>query len=88
MGFAATSRDWRARYSRPMADGDDPWAGADPNGGGGVHNCLGGHLARLEGRAAFSRLFERLGDLRLETEKVTWGPSVFRIPGELWVTRS
>lgn len=56
--------------------------------GGGIHNCLGGHLARLEGRAVFSRLFERLGDLQLESEKVTWGPSVFRIPGELWVTRA
>jgi cytochrome P450 len=56
--------------------------------GGGIHNCLGGHLARLEGRAAFGRLFDRLGQLRLETERTTWGPSVFRIPGELWVTRA
>jgi len=56
--------------------------------GGGPHVCLGSHLARLEGRAAFGRLFERLGELRLESERVTWGSSVFRIPGELWVTRA
>ncbi len=56
--------------------------------GGGIHICLGAHLARLEGRAAFTRLFDRLGDLELETDKVTWGASVFRIPGELWVTRA
>ena len=33
--------------------------------GYGVHMCLGGPLARLEGDIAFNRLFDRLPNLRL-----------------------
>jgi len=36
--------------------------------GSGVHHCLGAALARLEGRAAISRLIRRFPDLRLDGE--------------------
>ena len=41
--------------------------------GGGIHNCLGAPLARLEGRIAVSRLIERAPNLRLaDPARVTW----------------
>jgi cytochrome P450 len=44
--------------------------GRDPNphmtfGPGGVHFCLGGHLATLEVRIAFEELVQRVGEMRL-----------------------
>ncbi|SMD26063.1 cytochrome P450 [Kibdelosporangium aridum] len=46
----------------------------DPNPhlafGRGAHFCLGAPLARLEGRIAMNILFDRLGDLRIETPPV------------------
>lgn len=51
--------------------------------GGGVHFCLGAHLARLEGRIALTALFDRLDEIELENETVQWGPSFFRVPGTL-----
>jgi cytochrome P450 len=51
--------------------------------GGGVHFCLGAHLARLEGRIALTSLFDRFDDIELESETVEWGPSIFRVPGTL-----
>ena len=41
-------------------------------GGGGPHFCLGAHLARLEIRSMFERLFERLPDIEIaEPPKLT-----------------
>src|SRR5438094_1039085 len=51
--------------------------------GGGVHYCLGSHLARLEGQIAIGTLVERFADLALESETVEWGASLFRVPGRL-----
>ena len=62
----------------------------DPNEhlafGGGTHYCLGAHLARLEGQIAIGRLVARFHDLRLTSERVEWGPSLFRVPGRMPVT--
>lgn len=48
----------------------------DPNPhvsfGGGPHFCIGAHLARLEGRIAFQRLFERFPRLELDRDRVRW----------------
>jgi hypothetical protein len=54
--------------------------------GGGVHFCLGSHLAKLEGEIAIGELVRRFDDLRLVSERVEWGPSLFRVPGRLPIT--
>jgi cytochrome P450 len=40
--------------------------------GGGVHSCLGAHLARLEGREAITRLVRRFSELELATDELEW----------------
>lgn len=54
--------------------------------GGGAHFCLGYRLAELEARAAIASLVARFDDLRLQSESVEWGASLFRVPGRLPVT--
>ncbi len=51
--------------------------------GGGVHFCLGAHLARLEAQLAIGGLVRRMRGLSLESERVEWGASLFRVPGRL-----
>jgi cytochrome P450 len=40
--------------------------------GGGVHSCLGAHLARLEARVAIGTLVRRFPDLALATDQPEW----------------
>ena len=54
--------------------------------GGGAHLCLGTHLARMEAQTAIGRLLQRFPRLALESEKVEWGPSLFRVPARLPVS--
>ena len=54
--------------------------------GGGPHFCLGAHLAKLEGEIAIASLVTRFADLRLVSETVGWGASLFRVPGKLPIT--
>ncbi len=54
--------------------------------GGGPHFCLGAHLAKLEGEIAIASLVVRFADLRLVSETVEWGASLFRVPGKLPIT--
>lgn len=54
--------------------------------GGATHFCLGAHLARLEAQAAIGALVARFDDLRLVSDTVEWGPSLFRVPGRLPAT--
>jgi hypothetical protein len=54
--------------------------------GGGVHFCLGAHLARLETQSAIGGFVQRIDDLRLLNEKTEWGRSMFRVPGRIPVT--
>ena len=51
--------------------------------GGGAHFCLGYRLAELEAQAAIGTLASRFTDLRLESETVEWGRSLFRVPNRL-----
>jgi cytochrome P450 len=51
--------------------------------GGGMHFCLGAHLARLEAQIAIGTLLSRFPELVLETEALTWGDSLFRIQAQL-----
>lgn len=56
--------------------------------GGGVHQCLGAHLARMETQEALAGLVGRTRRLSREWEEITWGPSLFRVPARLDVTLS
>jgi len=51
--------------------------------GGGIHFCLGAHLARLESQIAIRQLVQRFPRLALESEKPEWGESLFRVLGSL-----
>jgi cytochrome P450 len=52
----------------------------DPNPhvafGSGVHHCLGATLARLEGQEVFKALAERFPALHVDTEELTYQPSI------------
>jgi cytochrome P450 len=80
--LASANRD-PARFPNPDAF-DIGRAGADHLAfGGGAHFCLGYHLAELEARAAIGTLVRRFEELRLESETVQWGRSLFRVPATL-----
>jgi cytochrome P450 len=51
--------------------------------GGGIHFCLGAHLARMETQIAIGRLVERFPKLALVSERPQWGESLFRVLGHL-----
>ncbi len=51
--------------------------------GGGVHYCLGSHLARMEAQVAIGTLVRRLDGLELESDELEWGRSLFRVLGAL-----
>lgn len=54
--------------------------------GGGVHFCLGAHLARLEAQAAIGGLVQRCRGLELQNDQLEWGASLFRVLGRLPVS--
>jgi cytochrome P450 len=47
--------------------------------GGGVHFCLGAHLARLEAQVAIGGLVQRFKNFRLLDENLVLGRSLFRV---------
>jgi hypothetical protein len=51
--------------------------------GGGVHYCLGTHLARMEAQLAIGGLVQRFPRLELQRDELVWGSSLFRVLGEL-----
>lgn len=73
--MAAANRDPRA-----FADPDRFDITRQPNPhvsfGTGIHYCLGASLARIEGQEVFRALAERFGSLRLETEELSYSPSI------------
>ena len=83
--LAAANRD-----PRVFADPDRFDIARDPNDhvsfGGGVHFCLGAHLARVEARAAIGGLVRRFPRLKLASERPEWGRSLFRVLGRMPVT--
>ncbi len=51
--------------------------------GGGVHFCLGAHLARMEAQVAIGGMAQRFRVLERTTSQNVWGKSLFRVLGEL-----
>jgi cytochrome P450 len=51
--------------------------------GGGVHFCLGAHLARMEAQVAIGTLVRRLRNFALVSDDLEWGRSLFRVLGQL-----
>lgn len=51
--------------------------------GGGIHFCLGSHLARLNAEVALLAMARRFRNLRIEESAIEWAPSLFRIPGRI-----
>ena len=51
--------------------------------GGGIHFCLGAHLARMEAQIAIGTLVRRAPELELISERIEWGESLFRIQARL-----
>jgi cytochrome P450 len=78
------------RDPRVFKDPDRFWIERDHSAhlafGGGIHFCLGAHLARMESQIAISTLVTRFPKLALESEEQIWGESLFRIQASLPVT--
>ena len=51
--------------------------------GGGIHFCLGSHLARLNTEVALSSMVRRFTNLQLNDDNIEWAPSLFRIPAKM-----
>jgi cytochrome P450 len=51
--------------------------------GGGVHFCLGAHLARMEAQAAIGGLVRRFRSVELKNTQLEWGTSLFRVLARL-----
>lgn len=54
--------------------------------GGGIHFCLGSHLARMNTDIAFTQMAQRFTDIQLDEAGFEWAPSLFRIPGKMPAT--
>lgn len=51
--------------------------------GGGLHYCLGAHLARMEAQVAIGGLVQRFRHIELQSNELEWGRSLFRVLGSL-----
>jgi cytochrome P450 len=83
--LAAANRD-PAKFADPDRLDIERDAGDHVAFGGGAHFCLGYRLAELEAEAAIGSLVRRFTNLRLVSETVEWGTSLFRVPGSLPIT--
>ncbi|NND69367.1 MAG: cytochrome P450, partial [Halioglobus sp.] len=54
--------------------------------GGGIHFCLGSHLARMNAEIAFTEMARRFTDFHADEARREWAPSLFRIPGSIPAT--
>ncbi len=50
--------------------------------GGGVHFCLGAHLARMEAQEAFAGMAARFEEVEPLSDEIVWGQSLFRVLGQ------
>ena len=80
----------KTRFEFPVPPGVEPgWYGADNENsvhlafGGGVHFCLGAHLARLESQVAIGSVVEAFEEITLLDSKTEGGRSLFRVPARI-----
>jgi len=79
LGVGAANHDperWGDRADEVVVDRPD--AAQHLQFGGGIHHCLGAHLARLQAEVALGALLARLRDLRLDGEPVWSGRTTLR----------
>lgn len=80
---------WGANRDPAVFPDPDRFDVARPNArehlafGGGTHLCLGAHLARMEAQEALGALVTRAPGLTLASDRIEWGPSLFRVPAHL-----
>ena len=51
--------------------------------GGGIHFCLGSHLARMNAEIAFQQMAKRFTAIEIDESRIQWAPSLFRMPGSI-----
>ena len=51
--------------------------------GGGIHFCLGSHLAKMNTEIAFNLMAEKFTAIEVDESNIEWAPSLFRIPGRI-----
>ncbi len=51
--------------------------------GGGIHFCLGSHLARMNAEVAFTSMASRFKGIEVDESRIEWAPSLFRIPASI-----
>ena len=51
--------------------------------GGGIHFCLGSHLARMNAEVAFTSMASRFQGVEVDESRIQWAPSLFRIPASI-----
>ncbi|MEM6728417.1 MAG: cytochrome P450 [Pseudomonadota bacterium] len=73
--FLGSANHDARRFERPREIDVDQRVRRHLGYGGGIHFCLGIHLARVEVRIAIKELFRRFPNLAAIEEDVTWGRS-------------
>lgn len=84
IGLAAAHRDPRV-FENPDSFAIERGQMSHLAFGGGIHFCLGAHLARMETQIAILQLVQRFPKLELVSETPEWGESLFRVQGRLRV---
>ena len=89
LGVGAANHDparWGDTAERLVVDRPD--AAQHVQFGGGVHHCLGAHLARLQAEVALGALLGRLDDLQLDGDPVWSGRTTLRTVAEVRLSYS
>lgn len=73
--ISSANRDPK-KHTNPETFDISRWPNTHVAFGSGIHHCLGATLARLEGQEAFKALADRYDDIKLETTRFEYQPSI------------